>query len=81
MRNRKLKIGSAAKSICDDLSKEGCDMTFSEESRRIINDMGNVEQFEFGEAAATVQRQSCFKHMIEGTFFFLRMWLLSTPKR
>ena len=55
-----LRIGSRAESIREDLSKEDGDLTFSEESRWIIYDMGNVELFELGKTTATVQCQSCF---------------------
>ena len=56
----KLRIGSSAESIREDLSKEDGDLTFSEETRRIIHDMGNVELFEFLKTTATVQCQFCF---------------------
>ena len=44
----KLKSCSCTKSIREDLKKESVDMTFSEESRSVIFDLGNVELFELG---------------------------------
>ena len=42
----KLKSGSCTKSFREDLKKESGDMTFSEESMRVIIELGNVELFE-----------------------------------
>ena len=42
----KLKSSSCTKSIREDLKKESGDMTFSEESRCVIFELGNVELFE-----------------------------------
>ena len=42
----KLKIGSFTKSIREDLKEDNGDMTFSEESKRAMYDMDNVELFE-----------------------------------
>ena len=64
-----LRIGSRAESIRQDLPTEDGDLTFSEDSRRIIYVMGNVELFELGNATATVQCQSCFKHVPEAMIF------------
>ena len=44
----KLKSGSFTKSFREDLKNEGGDMTFGEESRRVIFELGNVELFELG---------------------------------
>ena len=65
----KLRIGSRAESIRQDLSTEDGDLTFSEDPRPIIYDTGNVELFELGNATATVQCQSCFKHVPEAMIF------------
>ena len=48
----KLKSGSCTKSIRDDLKKKG-DMTFSEESSRVILRMANMELFELRQLSAT----------------------------
>ena len=41
-------------------------MIFSEESRRVTYEMGNMELFELGQISSTVQCHSCLKHMPEG---------------
>ena len=51
----KLRIGSRAASIREDLSKEDGDLTFSEKSKRIIYDLCSVELFELGKTMATVR--------------------------
>ena len=63
-----MRIGSNAASIRENLSKEDADLTLSEESQRIIYDMGNVELFELGKKPKTVQCRSCLKHVLEGIF-------------
>ena len=50
----KLKIGSCTKSIRNDLSKKG-DMIFSEESSRVIYEMGNLELIKLRQTSATIQ--------------------------
>ena len=60
----KLKSGSRTKSIRDDLKKQG-DMIFSEESSRVINEMGNMELFELGQISKTTQCHSCLTHLPE----------------
>ena len=61
----RLKSGSCTKSIRDDLKKQG-DMIFSEESSRVIHEMGNMELFELGQISVTIQCHSCMKHLPEG---------------
>ena len=61
----KLKRGSCTKSIRDDLKKQG-DMIYSEESSRVIHEMGNMELFELGQISKTIQCHSCLKHLPEG---------------
>ena len=39
---------------------------FSEESRRIIHELGNLELYELGQKSRTVQCHSCYKPMPEG---------------
>ena len=46
--------------------KTGESIKFSEESSRIILELGNIELHELGEISRTVQCQSCLKHVPEG---------------
>ena len=64
-----LRIGSNAESIKQDLLREDGNLTFSEDPRRIISEMGNVELFEVGKTKPTVQCQVCYKHVLEGIIF------------
>ena len=43
-----VRIGSNAESMKQDSSIEDGNLTFSEDPRRIISEMGNVELFEVG---------------------------------
>ena len=61
----KLKSGSCTKSIREELKKKG-DMIFSEESSRVIYEMGNMELFELVQISVTIQCHSCLKHVPEG---------------
>ena len=61
-----LKDGS--KSVRDDLKKGG-DIIFTQESSRVIYEMGNVELFELGQISLTVLCHSCLKHVPEGLKF------------
>ena len=65
----KLRIRSRAESIRKDPSKEDGDLTFSEQSRRIIYGTSKVELFALGKTTATCQCQSFFEHMLEGMCF------------
>ena len=60
---KKLKVGSCTKSIRNDLSKGT--MIFSEEQRRAIHEIGNMELIEFKQTSATVQCPACLKHVPE----------------
>ena len=60
----KLKVGSCTKSIRNDLSKGT--VIFSEEPRRAIYEMGNIELIELKQTSATIQCSSCLKHVSEG---------------
>ena len=60
----KVKMGSRAKSIRNDLSE--VKMIFSEETSRSIYEMGNMEFIELKQTSATVQCPSCLKHVLEG---------------
>ena len=40
-------------------------MICSEESRRIIYELGNIELYELGQMSTTIQCHSCYKHMLE----------------
>ena len=59
----KLRNGSCTKSICNDLSKGNT--IFSEESRRAMYEMGNLELIELRQTSATIQCSSCLKHVPE----------------
>ena len=59
----KLKMGSCAKSIRNDLSKGK--MIFSEETSRAIYEMGNMELIDLKQTSATIQCLSCLKHVPE----------------
>ena len=56
----KLKIGCCTKPIREDLKKETGDMTFSEESRCAMFEMGKWS-CSLGKSSAIVQCQSCLK--------------------
>ena len=43
-------------------------MIFSEESSRVIYEMGNMELFELGQISVTIRCHSCLKHVPEGFF-------------
>ena len=58
----KLKSGCSTKSVRDDLKRKG-DMIFSEESSRVIYEVGNLELMELRQTSATIQ---CLKHVPEG---------------
>ena len=60
----KLRIGSCTKSIRDD-SSNGT-MIFSDETRRAIYEMSNMELIELKQTSATVQCSSCLKRVLEG---------------
>ena len=65
----KLRKGPYPKSIRGDLRKPGNSVIFSEESRRIIHSLGNIELYELGQMSCTIQCHSCFWHMPEGLKF------------
>ena len=65
----KLRKGSQTKSIGEDLRKPENSLIFSEESSRIILELGNIELYELGQMSSTIQCHSCFKHMPEGLGF------------
>ena len=54
-----------------DLSKKGNFNRFSEESKRTIQTLGNIELYELGENFKTIQCQACSKYSPEGLFFCL----------
>ena len=63
-----------------DLGQPEKSIKFSEESRRIIHEMGNVELYELGQVS--VQCQSCSKHQPEGlTFLFLVAFVFDLMKK
>ena len=62
---KSLEFGSCTKSLRNDLKKSG-DMILSEESSRVIYEMGNLELIELRQTSATIQCHSCLKHVPEG---------------
>ena len=54
-----LRKGSRTKSIREDLRKQENSTIFSEESRRIIHEMGNIELYELGQMTSTVPCHEC----------------------
>ena len=50
----KLKSGSCTKSSREDLKRENGDIIFSEESRRVIGEMGNMDLFELASGVGLV---------------------------
>ena len=57
----KLESGSCSMSIRDDLIEDN--MIFSEESSRVIYEMGNMELFELRQTTDTIQCHSCLRHI------------------
>ena len=62
----KLRKGSYTKSIREDQRKPENYMIFSEESRRIIHELGNIELYELGQMSSTIQCHFCYKHLPHG---------------
>ena len=58
----KLKSGSCTKFICDDLKEDN--MIFSEESIRVIYEMGNMELFELRQSTVTIQCHCCLRYLL-----------------
>ena len=67
----KLRTGTYTKSTREDLIKTGNSMIFSEESRRIIHELDNLELYELRQKSSTIQCHSCWKHMHEETLIVL----------
>ena len=63
----KLKSESCSQSIRDGLKKE--EIIFSEESCRMIFEMGNLELFELRQTTDAVQCHSCLKYVPRGLKF------------
>ena len=61
------KSKDGSKSVQDDLTNG--DMIFTEESSRVVYEMGNVELFELGQISMTVQCHSCLNQEPEGFKF------------
>ena len=51
---KKIRNGSRTKSILEDLGKPENSMKFSEESSRIIHEMGNIELYELAEPSSAI---------------------------
>ena len=62
-----LQDGCHDKSIIKALKQEGVSNVFSEESKRKLKEMGNIELYELGETVRTTQCPFCLKHFKEGT--------------
>ena len=62
----KLRNDSRMKSILEDLGKPENSIKSSEESSRIIDEMGNIELYELGRMCRKVQCHSCWTHLLEG---------------
>ena len=65
----KLRKGSYTKSIREDLGNPQNSMRFSEESSRIIHEVGNIDLYELGQMTRSVHCHSCWKHLPEGLAF------------
>ena len=63
-RLKRLKSGSCTKSIRDDQKKQG-DMMFSEESSRVIHEMGNMELIELVQISVIIQCHAWLNHFPE----------------
>ena len=59
--------GYRDKSIIKDLKHQGVSNVFSEESKRKLKEMGNIELYELGESVRTTQCPTCLRHAKEGT--------------
>ena len=57
----KLKVGSSAESIRNDLSKGR--KIFSGKTSRAVHEMGNMELIELKQTSGTIQCPSCLKHV------------------
>ena len=62
----KMRTGSYTKCIREDRRKPENSLIFSEETRRIIHELGNLELYELGQMSSTIQCHSCYKHLPEG---------------
>ena len=65
--------GSHTESIREDLRKPENSLIISEESSRIIHELGNIKLYELGRTSRTIQCHSCFKYMPEGLAFCPRI--------
>ena len=65
----KRRNGVRTKSILEDLGKPENSLKFSEESSRVIHEVGNIEWYELGQMTRFVQCHSCWKHLPEGLAF------------
>ena len=62
----RLQDGYRDKSIIKNLKQEGVSNVFSEESKRKLNEMGNIELYEISETVRRTQYLICLKHSKEG---------------
>ena len=56
-----LQDGYRDKSIVKDLNQEGVSSVFSEESKRKLKEMGNIELYELSETVRTTRCLLCLK--------------------
>ena len=62
----RLQDGYRDKSIIKDLKQEGVSNVFSEESKRKLKEMSNIELYEHSETVRTTQCPTCLRHSKEG---------------
>ena len=66
----RLQHGYRDKSIIKDLKQEDVSNAFSEESKRKLKEMGNIDLYELSETVRTTQCLICSKNSDEGTIYF-----------
>ena len=62
----RLQDGHRNKSIVEGLKQTGVSIVFSEESKRKLKDLGNIELYELGGTVRTTQCPNCLKQSKEG---------------
>ena len=65
----KLRIEYQTESIIADLGKKGKSNKLSDESRRTLQKIGNIELYELGEMSKTTQCRACLKYAPEGLIY------------
>ena len=72
----RLQDGYCDKSIIKDLKQEVVSNVFSEESKRKLKELDDIELNELGESVRTTQCLICLKHSTEGTIYCGCGWCL-----